>query len=149
MRRLLLALPLVAATAAQAHETVSRQWCADGHRMTIASFHFGANLVDAVTNAPPSCQGTCGEPDDDYRRVTGFTQEFCAGEEDLRSIRQGDIRSGDVGDIVAIVQGPPSFLAASHHSGYLMPQGVWGICVLCAPVATAPPPPPPRRGPSR
>ncbi|HSX61868.1 MAG TPA: hypothetical protein VLF18_16885 [Tahibacter sp.] len=145
MHRILIAVALIASAAVVgAHETVPSQWCADGQPMTIGSFRFGAELVAAVRENPPSCQGTCGEPDDDYRKVTGFTQQLCRGEEDLRS---GSIASGDVGDIVAIVQGPPAFVAANHHDAYLMAHGVWGICVLCAPTASLPPQP--RRVPSR
>lgn len=146
MRQTLSAVVLfVAAAAVEAHENVAVQWCADGQPMTVGSFHFGADLVAAVQASPPSCQGTCGEPDDDYRKVAGFTQELCRDEEDPRSAPLG---GGDIGEIVAIVQGPPAFLGANHHAAYLMAHGVWGICVLCAPTASLPPLPP-RRVPSR
>jgi hypothetical protein len=145
MRRILFAVTLLAAAAvAEAHENVSPLWCADGQRVTVSSFRYRQDLAEAFRNAPPSCHGTCGEPDDDYRKISNFTRQLCREREDLRAAGTGEFMNGDVGDIVAIVQGPPAFLAASHHDGYFMAQGIWGICVLCAPPATAPPPPPPR-----
>lgn len=146
LRCLVFTVTLAAACAAQAHEQVSPDWCSNGRRVLFDEFYFsGSQLVAAIAVTPlPPCTGVCGEPDD-YRMAGNVGQYFCGG--GGYDPRSGPVHAvDDIGEIVAIVQGPPQYLADSHHPGYAASTGVWGICLRCEAVAAMPPALPPRPG---
>lgn len=145
LRRLVFTVTLAAAAAVQAHEQVSPHWCADGRQVLFDEFHFsGSQLVAAIAVTPlPPCTGVCGEPDD-YRLAGNVGLAYCGGGGDPRSLPGGG--ASDIGEVVAIVQGPPQYLAAGHHPVYVAGTGLWGICLRCEAVTATPPALPPRPG---
>lgn len=136
---MLIAATLAAATAAHAHESVSPDWCASGQRVLFDQFHFDAGQLTAaigVTPLPP-CVGICGEPDD-YRLAGNVGLSYCGG--GGYDPRSGPVHAvDDIGEIVAVVQGPPQFLGDDHHTGYLASSGLWGICLRCEAFNALPP----------
>lgn len=139
LRCLVFTVTLAAAAAVQAHEQVSPDWCASGRRVLFDEFHFtGSQLVSAIATTPLlPCTGVCGEPDD-YRLAGNVGLVYCGG--GGYDPRSGPVHADDdVGEIIAVVQGPPEFLADSHHPDYASRSGIWGVCLRCESINASPP----------
>ncbi|MDC8013202.1 hypothetical protein [Tahibacter soli] len=126
---------LLAATPAAAHETLPRpDWCENGRIDVVGMFAYdGGQLHSALAlYYCPDAPRNCGEFDHAYERAMTYAGNTCAA-------YQGGIVHGDAGQVIPFVMSPATFLSASHHSGYVVADGLYGFCLRCTdPRATVP-----------
>lgn len=117
-------------------------WCANGRPVPLLRLElFPEAIISAREREqqgscrPGSGDGReCGQFDDDYG--TGRRLAMLNCEANSLALPRG----GDIGTVVFIAEGPPTFLDEEHHHElYRAEHGLWGACVRCERRTATPP----------
>jgi hypothetical protein len=147
-----LALGLLFATPAFAHDTLPAEWCLDPNTSPVETIRFDftpAALASyrernpILTDPPADIQCTdvrsCGIVDD-WFWANQMAQQFCAGSQSQPvALRATDPKTQTP---IAIVSAPLEFNARDHHDRYRFRdnQHLVGFCVACLPPKATPAP---------
>lgn len=108
-------------------------WCVSGSRTTLTELTIaGPVFADDVAAWCGPIERNCGEFH--YERARSYVTGLCES-----TYENPNRAPGEIGDVIAVAVGPASFVAATHHTGYAVAQGITFRCVRCESVGTGPP----------